>query len=70
MQSPASAFARSLSLERPEIWHGMVDVSALGTHAESAAHVVAELGCSDRKDQVAYRNGRRFALRVLPSTEE
>ena len=70
MQSPASAFARSLSLERPEVWHGMVDVDASGTHAESAAHVVAELGRSDLEDQVAYRNGGRFALRVLPSTEE
>jgi hypothetical protein len=70
LQSPASAFARSLSLERPEVWHGMVDVSTSGTHAESAAHVVAELGCSDHEDQVAYHNGSRFALRVLPSTEE
>ena len=50
MQSPASAFARSLSLERPEVWHCMIDVSASGTHAESAAHVVAELGRSEHKE--------------------
>ncbi len=70
LQSPTSASVRLLSLKRPEVWHGMVDVSASCTHAECAAYVVAELGRSDHEDQVAYRNGGRFALRVLPSTEE
>jgi epothilone polyketide synthase D len=69
LQSPASAFARSLSLEKPDVWHGMVDVDAAATPAESAAHISVELRRSDNEDQVAYRKGARFALRVVPAAD-
>jgi len=70
LQSPVSAFARSLSLEKPDVWHGMVDVDVAASPASAAEHILAELQRTDNEDQVAYRNGARFALRVVPSTDE
>jgi phthiocerol/phenolphthiocerol synthesis type-I polyketide synthase B len=55
---------RTLALEHPEIWGGVIDVDEL-VPAERAAHyVIAEVHNRDGEDQVVYRAGARRVPRL------
>ena len=57
-------FARALAIEHPELGCSRVD---LDSSEEGLPDLVATLVSEDGEDQVAYRGGRRFALRLARS---
>jgi acyl transferase domain-containing protein/acyl-CoA synthetase (AMP-forming)/AMP-acid ligase II/NADPH:quinone reductase-like Zn-dependent oxidoreductase/acyl carrier protein len=65
-QSPAWGFAQAVALEHPEFWGGAVDLAA-DSGEESLDAVTAELCQPDEEDHVAYRQGRRYAARLVPA---
>jgi acyl transferase domain-containing protein/surfactin synthase thioesterase subunit/acyl carrier protein len=69
---PASAalwgFGRSAALEHPQIWGGLLDLGAETSSAEEAAGLLDEILQGDGEDQLALRNGHRFAPRLVRAT--
>ncbi len=65
---PASALwglGRTLALEHPEIWGGMIDLDPNSSNKKNMAHLVNEIRFADGEDQVAYRKGERFVARLV-----
>lgn len=55
---------RTASLEHPDVWGGLIDLES-GVPAETiAAAIASEIGADDGEDQVAYRQGVRYAPRI------
>nr|VFJ43004.1 MAG: Acyl transferase domain-containing protein [Candidatus Kentron sp. DK] len=67
-QAPLWGLAKSIALEHPELWGGIID-------NPEANDLLAEIGATsgEREDQVAYREGRRYVARLggvrLPASE-
>ncbi|HET9875432.1 MAG TPA: type I polyketide synthase [Mycobacterium sp.] len=57
---------RTLALEHPEIWGGIIDVDASVPAALVAKYVLAEALSGDGEDQVVYRAGIRRVPRLRP----
>ncbi len=57
---------RSLALEIPTLWAGLVDLQANTAPAAQAQLLAAQLLCADAENQIALRNGQRQTLRLLP----
>jgi phthiocerol/phenolphthiocerol synthesis type-I polyketide synthase B len=55
---------RTLALEHPEIWGGVVDLDESVPAAVAAQHVLAEAGADDGEGQVVYRAGIRHVARL------
>ena len=55
---------RTLALEHPEIWGGIIDVDDSMPAVLSARRVLAEAQAGDGEDQVAYRAGARHVPRL------
>jgi acyl transferase domain-containing protein/SAM-dependent methyltransferase len=68
--SPAAAslwgFGRTVSLEQPDRWGGLIDLDSADELPRQAAAVVRELLQPDGEDQVACRGGERYAARLQP----
>jgi acyl transferase domain-containing protein len=62
-QAPLAAFARVLGLEHPEIFGRSIDLDP-APRADDADRVIGEILHDDVEDQVALRDGERFAERV------
>ena len=58
-------FGRSAALEHPQIWGGLLDLGAETSSSEEAAGLLGEILQGDGEDQLALRNGRRFAPRLV-----
>lgn len=56
---------RSAALEHPQIWGGLLDLSADASPSSDAEAIVREVLQSDGEDQVALRSGRRLAPRLV-----
>ncbi|WP_060937646.1 type I polyketide synthase [Mycolicibacterium chlorophenolicum] len=67
--NPAQAvlwgLGRTLALEHPEIWGGLVDVDASVPAPVTARWVLAEAHAGDGEDQVVYRAGTRRVARLV-----
>jgi acyl transferase domain-containing protein/surfactin synthase thioesterase subunit/acyl carrier protein len=67
--NPAGAalwgFGRSAALEHPQGWGGLLDLGAAASPSEEAAKLLLEILYRDDEDQIALRNGRRFAPRLV-----
>jgi phthiocerol/phenolphthiocerol synthesis type-I polyketide synthase B len=59
---------RTLALEHPEIWGGIVDVDETVSAALAARYVLAEVVGGDGEDQVVYRVGSRRVPRLAMCT--
>ncbi|HET7503188.1 MAG TPA: SDR family NAD(P)-dependent oxidoreductase [Kofleriaceae bacterium] len=62
-QAPLWGFGRTLALEHPELWGGLIDLDHEPSRALAAAladELVGEAG----EDQIAYRAGRRHVARL------
>lgn len=65
-QSPMWGFGKSIGMEHPELWGGLLD---LPQDADvSPEELMATLACGDVEDQVALRDGRRWVARLAPRT--
>lgn len=63
-QSTLWGLGRSLALEQPDLWGGLLDLGAEAA-ADAARRVHAEIVGSDGEDQVAWRGGQRFVPRLV-----
>ncbi len=64
-QAPVWGFARSLALEHPEFWGGLVDLDPQASVESNAAALTEAVLAPDDEDQVAWRAGRRYVARLL-----
>jgi acyl transferase domain-containing protein/acyl carrier protein len=55
---------RTLALEHPEIWGGILDFDASVPAAVLARQLLEEVGSADGEDQVVYRRGTRHVARL------
>ncbi|MGZ9233887.1 MAG: type I polyketide synthase [Anaerolineales bacterium] len=62
-QSLLWGLGRTLSLEQPLIWGGLIDLDS-GPLAQSAESIASQVIDADGEDQVAVRDGKRFGLRL------
>jgi len=58
---------RTLALEHPEIWGGVIDVDESLPAVVAARHVRTEASAGDGEDQVVYRSGTRHVPRLEPT---
>ena len=58
---------RTLALEHPELWGGLIDLDPSESPGGHATHVMQELSQPDEEDQIAYRNGTRWVPRIAHS---
>ncbi len=62
--------ARVVAEERPDLWGGLIDLDPAASVATSADRLAAALLQPDGEDQVAYRQGQRHVLRLVPAERE
>ncbi len=62
-QSLLWGLGRTIALEHPEIWGGLVDLDAAPIYALADA-ILAEVTRPDGEDQIAVRAGKRFGIRL------
>jgi phthiocerol/phenolphthiocerol synthesis type-I polyketide synthase B len=60
---------RTLALEHPEVWGGIVDIDESVPPVVAARYVLAEAGNPDGEDQIVYRAGMRRAPRLQRRTQ-
>ncbi len=63
-QAPLWGFGRSLAVEHPELWGGLIDLVPAGEYRD-AARLVTEITGPDGEDQIALR-GDRYVCRLAP----
>jgi FkbH-like protein len=68
-QAPLWGLGRTLALEHPDHWGGLIDLPA-GAGPRDAAVVAAEVVAAGVEDQVAVRNGQRFVPRLVPASPD
>jgi acyl transferase domain-containing protein/acyl carrier protein len=54
---------RTIAMEHPEIWGGLIDVDSMDGAAEEIARVIAE---GSRREEVALRGRKRYVSRLAP----
>ncbi len=64
-QSPLWGLGRTVALEYPELWGGLIDLPADADAEASAQLLLRELKAWAGEDQVALRGGRRLAARFV-----
>jgi acyl transferase domain-containing protein/acyl carrier protein len=65
-QAPIWGIGKVIALEYPGIWGGLVDLPAPPSEDE-ASELLAEIWHPDGEDQIAHRNGQRYAARLARS---
>lgn len=66
VQAVLWGLGRTLALEHPEIWGGVIDVDESMPAVLAARHVRDEAAAGDGEDQVVYRSGTRHVPRLKP----
>ncbi len=61
-QATLWGFGRTFAQEHPSLWGGLMDLDPAASPDAAADAIVSSLGAAE--DQVAFRNGRRFAARL------
>lgn len=65
-QAPTWGLGRTLQLEQPNLATKLVDLDPAETVEEQAQRLLAELLATDTEDQIAHRDGQRYAPRIAP----
>jgi NAD(P)-dependent dehydrogenase (short-subunit alcohol dehydrogenase family)/acyl carrier protein len=65
-QSPIWGFGKVISFELPELKCIRIDIDPHHSSADSVPILLKQLSLDDREDQIAYRGGIRYLLRILP----
>lgn len=68
-QAPLWGLGRVIALEHPEIWGGLVDLDPVGCDDE-ASDLLAEIREPEHEDHLAFRRGRRYVARLVPSRSQ
>ena len=65
-QAPLWGLGRVVAQEHPMFWGGLMDLEAMPSAIEDAAHKLwKEISAPDGEDQLAFRQGRRYAGRLI-----
>ncbi len=65
-QSPLWGLGRVIAQEHPMFWGGLMDLEGMPSVPEDAAHQLwKEISAPDGEDQIAFRQGRRYAGRLV-----
>jgi SAM-dependent methyltransferase/acyl carrier protein/NADP-dependent 3-hydroxy acid dehydrogenase YdfG len=64
-QAPIWGLGRTLALEHPELWGGLIDVAAEGDLQILAKRIALEMRLSDGEDQIALSEDARMVPRLL-----
>lgn len=65
-QSLLWGLGRGIAMEHPNVWGGMIDLDHNPTDRKGdAERILAEISAADQERQVAYRNGIRYAARLV-----
>ncbi|MCP4347107.1 MAG: SDR family NAD(P)-dependent oxidoreductase [Desulfobacterales bacterium] len=74
VQSPLWGMGKVIPLEHPELWGGMIDLAPFSDTAEhmpnEAESLLAEILATDKEDHIAFRNGQRYAARLVKTKHE
>lgn len=65
-QAPFWGLGRSLALEHPEAWGGIIDLDPRTDTVSQARDILDALIARDIDDQLAFRGGERHVLRLVP----
>lgn len=63
-QAPAWGLGRAIAQEHPALWGGMVDLDPEATQQAAAFQLWQSVQGSADEDQLAFRHGQRYALRL------
>ena len=66
-QAPLWGLGRTLAVEHPELWGGLVDLEARIAPETAADQLLEHLEAVDGEDQVSWRGGVRHAARLTPA---
>jgi acyl transferase domain-containing protein len=66
-QSTIWGLGRVLSLERPQLWGGLIDLEPNAPVTDQAADILDQITHEDDEDQVAFRGGDRYVPRLVHS---
>ena len=64
LQSPLWGLGRTIAMESAHLWGGMVDLDPADTPAAAGALLLRQLVEGRGEDQTAFRDGRRYVLRL------
>ena len=65
-QTPLWGLGRVVAQEHPMFWGGLIDLEPRSSVPEDAAHQLwKEISAPDGEDQIAFRQGRRYAGRLI-----
>ena len=64
LQALAWGLGRSLALEVPGLWGGLIDLSSPADHEIEVDQVLEEIIAQEHESGVAYRSGQRFVARL------
>jgi acyl transferase domain-containing protein/acyl carrier protein len=71
LQSPLWGLGRTVALEHPDCWGGLLDLDPSVTIRQSSAEIVSGIQNAHEEDQIAFRNaqvyGARLVRRLSPS---
>jgi acyl transferase domain-containing protein len=68
-QAAAWGAARVVAQEYPDLWGGLIDLDPSQAPSAAAPLLAMHLLHPDDEDQIAFRDGRRFVLRVVPDSD-
>ncbi len=66
LQSLTWGLGRTICLEQPELWGGMIDLAPIVQAEVEGDLLIKEILEPDGEDQIAYRNSKRFVARLAP----
>ncbi len=66
-QSPLWGLGRTIALEHPNFWGGLIDLPEQANSEQDAAWLLADLETAGAEDQIAYENGERYVARLVQS---
>ena len=66
-QAPLWGVGRAFSLEQPDHWGGLIDLPPEDCTNTVADTLLAAFDAADGEDQTGYRNGSRYAARLVPA---
>jgi acyl transferase domain-containing protein/phospholipid N-methyltransferase len=64
-QATLWGMGRTIALEEPDIWGGLLDLDPGERPEDQAAWIIGNVTCADGEDQVAIRDGLRLAARLV-----
>ena len=64
LQAPLWGLGRTIAVERPEFWGGLVDLDSADSPRAAAGQLLRQLAADGGEDQTAFRDGRSYVARL------